>query len=92
VKVIAMPLYVYACPTCDVLLEELRPIDMADFPPVECPVCHGLCEREVTLFNINRGVTADARVAPVVAGDDVDAPDAVNVLHEPGCPCCRRAS
>lgn len=82
-----MPLYVYACPTCDVLLEELRPIDLADFPPVECPVCHGLCEREITSFNVLRSRDA-------VHDEDVAAPDpdVVNVLHEPGCPCCRRAS
>lgn len=82
-----MPLYVYGCRTCDLVIEQLRPLDLADFPPVECPVCHGLCAREVALFNINSGVPQSLRVS----GDD--APEgAVNLLHAPGCPCCRRSA
>jgi putative FmdB family regulatory protein len=84
-----MPLYVYACPTCDVLLEELRPIELADFPPVECPVCHGLCVREVALFNVVRATGRHEEARQAVAVDDPNA-DVVNLLHEPGCPCCRR--
>lgn len=82
-----MPLYVYGCRTCDVVVEELRPLDLADFPPVECPVCHSLCEREVALFNINSGVP-QPESAPGTGADDPE--DAVNILHAPGCPCCRR--
>ena len=71
-----MPIYVYACPECDVLVEERRPMGAADFPPVECPVCHGLCERQMTAPSINRGS---------VAAEDVAGPKAG---HPPGCPCC----
>lgn len=61
-----MPIYVYGCPRCDVLLEELRPAELADFPPVECPACHGLCVREMATFNI--GGRAVEQPAPVTAG------------------------
>lgn len=82
-----MPLYVYGCPRCDVVSERLRPSELADFPPVECPVCHGLMVREIAQVNVLRGVPEP------VARDDPDAhPDAVNLLHEPGCPCCRRSA
>jgi putative FmdB family regulatory protein len=83
-----MPLYVYGCRTCDVVVEELRPIELADFPPVECPVCHGLCEREVAVFNIASGSRSQS-----AASSADDPPDAgVNLLHPPGCPCCRRSA
>ena len=74
-----MPIYVYACPECDVLVEERRPMELADFPPVECPVCHGLCERQMATFSFNRGA-----VAPGEA-EDATGPRAG---HPPGCPCC----
>ena len=65
-----MPIYVYGCPHCDVLLEELRSVDLADFPPVECPACHGLCVREMATFNI--GGRAVEQPAHVGAGIGVD--------------------
>ena len=74
-----MPIYVYVCPECDVLVEERRPLGAADFPPVECPVCHGLCEQQMATFSINRGAAApegDGAAAGPEAG------------HPPGCPCC----
>jgi putative FmdB family regulatory protein len=73
-----MPMYVYACPDCEVVLEERRAMEMADWPPVECPVCHGLCERQMALVNVIR------RAAPGVATESVDVP----MLHGPDCPCC----
>jgi len=82
-----MPLYVYGCRTCDIAIEQLRPYDLADFPPVECPVCHNLCDREVALFNINSGVPQPE----LVAAGEVPG-DATMVPHAPGCPCCRRSA
>lgn len=77
-----MPIYVYACPHCDILVEERRPMELADFPPVECPVCHGLCERQMAMVHINRGALPPE--------ESVDGA----LDHPPGCPCCggRRAS
>ena len=69
-----MPIYVYACAGCDIVLEERRPMELADFPPVECPVCHELCERQMAAFSINRGATEVM-------------PDS-KAGHPPGCPCC----
>lgn len=45
-----MPLYVYACLECKIELEERRAAWRAD-DPVECPVCHGLCTRELSRFH-----------------------------------------
>jgi putative FmdB family regulatory protein len=84
-----VPLYVYSCPDCDVLVEELRPVGMTDWPPVECPVCKGLCEQEIT------NVTIGGRARPMsgfIAQPETNSPvepDPVGVLHGPGCPCCR---
>lgn len=68
-----MPIYVYACPSCDVVVEERRPMGAADFPPVECPVCHGLCEPRMASFSVNRGTAEEG-------GEQAG--------HPPGCPCC----
>jgi putative FmdB family regulatory protein len=73
-----MPLYLYACPDCEIVLEERRAMEMADWPPVECPVCHGLCERQMALVNVIRHHASDREVEP--AG--------VPILHGPDCPCC----
>jgi putative FmdB family regulatory protein len=77
-----MPLYVYACPSCEIVVEERRAVEMADFPPVECPVCHGLCEREIALVNIVR--------AGVIGRDSVEQDDGSSapLLHPPSCACC----
>lgn len=80
-----MPVYVYGCPRCDIIEERLRPMELADFPPVECSICHGLCAREVTSANVLRG--ADPQVYL-----DHDASEQRPALHEPGCPCCRRSA
>jgi putative FmdB family regulatory protein len=78
-----MPLYAYVCPNCDVVVEERRPMDLADFPPVECPICHTLCTREMALVNIIRsGVRRrDEDVADAPPGAD-------DLWHPPSCPCC----
>lgn len=89
-----MPLYVFACPICDVVLEELRPVDLADWPPVECPVCHGLCQREIALVNLHFDrASNDATGSPVSANathdlNDGEQSNAIHLLHDPGCPCC----
>lgn len=87
-----MPLYAYICPTCDVVLEERRHVELADWPPVECPVCHGLCEREIALVNLHFDRTSrgnsDEHGGVVLEETDDEPTGAVNVLHAPGCPCC----
>ncbi len=87
-----MPLYAYICPTCDVVLEERRHVDLADWPPVECPVCHGLCEREIALVNLHfdRASSTDISIHDGTLLEEIDGerPNVVNVLHAPGCPCC----
>ena len=81
-----MPLYVYSCPTCDVVLDELRPMELADWPPVECPVCHGLCEREVSRVTI---LSTGARAAVEALADGVaGVPEFAE--HGPDCSCCAR--
>lgn len=84
-----MPLYVYSCPACEVLVEELRPVGMTDWPPVECPVCKGLCEQEITSATIGgqaRPMSGFQFSEPVRSEP---ASDPVGVLHGPSCPCCR---
>lgn len=79
-----MPLYVYSCAECAIELEELRPVDQADWPPVECPICHGLCQREVSLFSVQRG-RGTAQPRPHVTSTPH------STYHRPDCPCCRRS-
>lgn len=81
-----MPLYAYGCSTCDINVEELRPSEMADFPPVECPLCHGLCQRKMATAHVLRArqpahSMADAREMPPEAA-------ALTFPHLPDCPCC----
>lgn len=79
-----MPLYVYSCAECAIELEELRPVDQADWPPVECPICHGLCQREVSLFSVQR--------AQIATQPHIPASSALrSAYHGPDCPCCRRS-
>jgi putative FmdB family regulatory protein len=90
-----MPLYIYGCRTCDIAIEELRPMELADFPPVECPVCHALCEREVALFNIaHASSAAERRSDPEkwsAVSAETEVPEGVvDIRHAPGCPCCSR--
>lgn len=74
-----MPLYVYACPECEVELEELRTSEHAD-DPVICPLCHGPCDRALPTFAIGR--SASTRAATPTYGR-VPA-----TYHARGCGCC----
>jgi len=75
-----MPLYVYECPECEIELEERRPAWQAD-DPVECPICHGLCVRAISMVHIRRSpapvYATPEQVARIVHGHGVD------------CACCR---
>lgn len=77
-----MPLYVYACATCEIELELLRSAASADLFPVECPLCHGLCQREVRLSHMHRSdQAATARLVQATA-------HARAARHAPDCACC----
>jgi putative FmdB family regulatory protein len=72
-----MPLYHYACPACEVLIEALRPMALAD-DAVECPHCAGRCVRVPTAASSPR------RVAPTPAPVYGRVPRP----HQHGCACC----
>ena len=69
-----MPIYVYACPSCGLEVEELRPAVKAD-DPLRCPVCGSLCMRGVTNFFVS-------------LGRKEKDPTVRKPAHPPGCPCC----
>jgi len=75
-----MPLYVYACDTCEVEVEELRPAGRAD-EPVPCPVCQQPCSRALTTFSL--GGRTDT-------GQDGSMASAASASfsHTAGCGCC----
>jgi putative FmdB family regulatory protein len=84
-----MPLYVYACEECEIELEERRAAAQADWPPVECPVCHGLCERTISLFSVrSRSNGADPRMTELIRTLD-PAATRPPTAHGPDCACCR---
>jgi putative FmdB family regulatory protein len=73
-----MPLYVYECDACEIVLEELHaPGRAPEF--VECPVCHGLCARGVSAPAPQPKPAPDLplRYGRVPAG-----------FHGDGCACC----
>ena len=74
-----MPLYRYACPECDIFVEELRPMRFSD-ANVECPVCHTLCVHEIAPVNV------------IVRAADPDREDDETAPHQfdPTCSCCLR--
>jgi putative FmdB family regulatory protein len=74
-----MPLYVYSCPDCEIELEELRPSSRVD-DPVECPVCHGLCTRDLTTFSMGRSSSSGS-------ASEAQQP-ARTWAHAAGCSCC----
>jgi putative FmdB family regulatory protein len=71
-----MPIYRYACPACDILVEELRPMRFRD-ARVECPICHTLCVQEIAPVNVTGRATQT---------EDDPAPHP----FDPGCSCCLR--
>jgi len=73
-----MPLYVYSCPTCEIEVEELRPMKEAAMPFV-CPVCHEIGVREITSFNLWRGGEPNSN-----SGEHWS-----RSLHGSDCGCCR---
>jgi len=75
-----MPLYVYDCPECEIELEELRPAWRAD-DPVECPVCHGLCTRALSMFSTR----SRSPQSPIYASPQQVA----RAFHGFDCDCCR---
>lgn len=76
----AMPLYVYGCDECEIELEELRPAWRAD-EPVECPVCHEFCTRELSRFSTRSRSPQTLMYA---------SPQQVSrATHGPDCSCCR---
>jgi putative FmdB family regulatory protein len=75
-----MPLYVYSCPECEIELEERRSTLQMD-DPVECPVCHGLCIRDMSHFSVrSRNVSAPIYATPQ---------QVAQAAHGPNCGCCR---
>lgn len=71
-----MPIYVYECAVCDVQVEELCARERAD-DPVECPLCHALCGRVLSVFAVGHRGSSE-----VVSGE---VPRSV---HGMGCSCC----
>lgn len=54
-----MPIYVFQCPACLEIVEEMRPIDERNRPGPECPTegCQHRCERNLGLEQCNTDVT-----------------------------------
>ncbi len=76
-----MPIYRYACPECDIFVEERRPMRFND-ARVECPICHTLCVQAIASVNVIGRATAAANVSDA----DEPAPHA----FDPTCSCCLR--
>ncbi|MEM7134757.1 MAG: FmdB family zinc ribbon protein [Chloroflexota bacterium] len=49
-----MPLYVYACQTCELELEEMHALGQAPEKSIRCPLCGGYFERVVSLFQVRK--------------------------------------
>ena len=81
----AMPLYIYTCNVCDIDIEELRSIETADWPPVECPVCHELCSRTPSTFHLQRPSAATKTANSADIEQDIGAIQifGFRVLHKP---------
>jgi len=73
-----MPIYVYYCAECDLEIEEMRPIALAD-EPMWCPACGSECRRVPALFAGLSGGQNESPAAATPAGKPI---------HRPGCPCC----
>lgn len=77
-----MPMYLYACPTCEAEFE--RKLSMADCDlPVDCPECGGLAERKPTLFGFVKGNSNAEQNARALQNEMKK-----KRTHAAGCPCC----
>ena len=74
-----MPLYQYSCDACEIVVEELHSIERA---PVfaECPLCHGVCRRDIAPVALVRPV---ALQEPAPRYGRIPAH-----YHRDGCACC----
>lgn len=72
-----MPLYAYACQTCELELEEMHPVGQAPEKSIRCPICGGYFERIATLFQV-QGKT------PSQWGQNGTKPSS----HGSDCVCC----
>lgn len=61
-------------------------MELADFPPVECPLCHGLCTREVAPVHVLR--RRDSQPVATLEHDLPPEATALTYPHLPDCPCC----
>lgn len=75
-----MPLYIYTCAMCDIDIEELRSSEMADWPPVECPICHDLCPRTPGTFHVQR---------QKLPSTPTNSTRPTTTIHGTNCDCCR---
>ena len=73
-----MPIYVYYCIDCELEVEELRPISMAD-APMWCPVCGE---------PVKRGLTAAMLIGSSRSRKSDSPSDVAEPAHAVGCPCC----
>jgi len=71
-----MPTYVYFCPECELEIEELRPMSMAD-DPMWCPACGA---------PVRRGLTA-AMFIGSSKSSEADS-SSTSASHSFSCPCC----
>ena len=71
-----MPMYVYACGSCGIEVQERRKMSQID-DPLACPLCSQNCSRAITAFSIGSGFK---EAAP--------ASDKPKRAHRVGCPCC----
>lgn len=72
-----MPIYVYYCEECQLEIEEIRPLSMADAPMV-CPACGRQCRKTPSLF---AALGSSAK-------DLTEQTSVKKTTHRVGCPCC----
>ena len=61
-----MPIYEYACETCECEFERLRPMDRMD-DPAACPECDGEGQRQLSVFS-SFSASANGDVSRVAGG------------------------
>jgi putative FmdB family regulatory protein len=87
----AMPVYVYNCSTCEVEIEERRPIAEAD-AELLCPICGAKCQRVVAVpFGVMGQAASGSGPA---AGSPLETWQSTSEVrygtprHMARCPCC----